>query len=79
VPRAKITADIVEAVRRDYLEGNETMAELGHKYGATEDIVKAAIILRAWRHIPVPNDYAARLDAARRRRRRGRFSEPKGA
>jgi hypothetical protein len=48
---AKLTADKVRSIRREYASGISTLDELARKYGVSRSHVQNVIKLRCWRHV----------------------------
>lgn len=61
-PRAKLTEEVVLAVRAEYAEGQTTQTQLAEKYGISRSAVSSTLIGRNWSHVhnPVSKDFGKR-------------------
>lgn len=50
--KAKLTADIVTAMRRRYASGGISLMALAREYGVSDTAVFSACARRTWRHVP---------------------------
>lgn len=50
-PRAKLTADDVQAIRMSYDAGDSTQRELADRYGVAKSSIGAVVRREVWRHV----------------------------
>lgn len=51
-PRARLTADAVQAIRARYSAGTITLAALAAEYGVKDVTIQAITSRRSWKHVP---------------------------
>lgn len=50
-PMAKLTEDIVRAIRAEHAAGTITMAALARRYGVSPSIISVVVARKTWRHV----------------------------